>query len=110
MIQVSINDCKMAINTLGDLTGEPELEALVPIGSGSFIHGHLLNNDKVIVDIGAGFRIEKSVEGAKEILDRRCQNLQNIMENMNQTISRIAERMQAIETTVAQQQGMQPRQ
>ncbi len=108
MLQSSIDECKMAINTLDELPGEPELESLIPIGSGSFMNARVLNNDKIVVDVGAGFRVEKSVEGAKEILNKRCDNLQKIMESMNQSLSKIAERIQAIESSVAQQQqGMQ---
>lgn len=110
MVKVSIDECKMAIDTLDGLPGEPELESLIPIGSGSFLNARVLNNDKVIVDVGAGFSVEKSVEGAKEILNKRCDNLQQIMENMTQSLARIAEKMQSIESLVAQQQGGQPQQ
>ncbi|MBP2031227.1 prefoldin alpha subunit [Methanohalophilus levihalophilus] len=108
MVQVSIDECKMAINTLDELPDEPELESLIPIGSGSFLNARVLNNDKVVVDVGAGFRVEKSAEGAKEILNKRCDNFQKILDNMTQSLSRIAEKMQSIESLVAQQQGGVP--
>ncbi|MDK2892044.1 prefoldin subunit alpha [Methanohalophilus sp.] len=108
VVRVSIDECKKAINTLDELPGESELESLIPIGSGSFLNARVMNNDKVVVDIGAGFRVEKSVNGAKEILNKRCDNLQKIMENMTQSLSKIAEKLQSIESLIAQQQSGQP--
>ena len=43
-------------------------EILVPIGSGSFIHGKLASKENVILNVGAGVSIEKRSEEAKEIL------------------------------------------
>lgn len=46
-------------------------EILVPIGSGSFIHGKLASKENVILNVGAGVSIEKRSEEAIEILRTR---------------------------------------
>ena len=41
---------------------------MVPIGSGSFVYAKLDMLNKVVVNVGAGISIEKSVPEAKETL------------------------------------------
>ena len=49
-------------------TAQVGQEILVPIGSGSFIHGNLASKEKVVLNVGAGVSIEKTAAEAKDIL------------------------------------------
>jgi prefoldin alpha subunit len=104
MLQVSIEECRKAVNTLESLPAEPEPETLVPIGSGSFLNARILNDDRVVVNIGGGFSVEKPVEDAKVFLNKRCDTLQEILGKLNTSLSGIASKIQAIEAAVAQSQ------
>lgn len=109
MVSLSAQDCQRAIATIEELEKEKEgAHTMVPIGSGSFVYAKLDMIDKVVVNVGAGISIEKSVPEAKEILQRRKSELDKILEKMNTTLGQLAQGMQAIEAQVAAlQQGAQ---
>lgn len=109
MVGLSAQDCQRAITTIEELEKEKAgAQTMVPIGSGSFVYAKLEMIDKVVVNIGAGISIEKSVPEAKEILQKRKDELDKILEKMNTTLAQFANGMQAIEAQVASmQQGAQ---
>ncbi|MCC7575564.1 MAG: prefoldin subunit alpha [Methanomethylovorans sp.] len=109
MVTLSAQDCQRAITTIEELEKEKAgAQTMVPIGSGSFVYAKLDMIDKVVVNVGAGISIEKSVPEAKDILQRRKSELDKILEKMNTTLGQLAQGMQAIEAQVAAlQQGAQ---
>ena len=109
MVSLSAQDCQRAITTIEELEKEKAgAQTMVPIGSGSFVYAKLDMIDKVVVNVGAGISIEKSVPEAKEILQRRKSELDKILEKMNNTLGQLAQGMQSIEAQVAAlQQGAQ---
>ncbi len=110
MVSLSAQDCQRAIATIEELEQEKAgAQTMVPIGSGSFVYAKLEMADKVVVNVGAGISIEKSCPEAKEILQRRKDELDKILEKMNTSLAQLANGMQAIEAHVtALQQGAQP--
>lgn len=101
MVTLSTQDCQRAIDTLEDLEKEnSEISTMVPIGSGSYVYAKLDNLDKIIVNIGAGISIEKPVTEAKEFLQKRKNELDNILEKMHSTLAQIAQTMQTIEAQI----------
>lgn len=102
MVQISRDDCIRAIATIEELEAlEEGIETMVPIGAGSFVYGRFTDLSKVIVNVGAGISVEKSIDGAKEILNHRKEELGKILENMNVSLTKIAQGMQSIEAMVA---------
>jgi prefoldin alpha subunit len=102
MVQISRDDCIRAIATIEELEAlEEGIETMVPIGAGSFVYGRFDDLSKVIVNVGAGISVEKSIDGAKEILNHRKEELGKILENMNVSLTKIAQGMQSIEAMVA---------
>ncbi|WP_440956671.1 prefoldin subunit alpha [Methanosarcina sp. Mfa9] len=101
MVQASIASCDQAITTINELkkAGEEgkETETMVPVGFGSFVHAEIKNVDKVVVNLGAGFSAEKSAEGAIEILNSRKEQLTKILEQMNASLTKFMQGMQALE-------------
>ena len=81
MIQVSISSCDqtiIAINELKAASAEGKIaQTMVPVGFGSFVYAEVKNADRIIVDLGAGFRAEKTVAEAIETLNNRKEQLQN---------------------------------
>lgn len=110
MLQMSIDDCGRAITTLEDLQSfSKNPDTLVPIGAGSFVNAHIANDNKVVVEVGAGISVEKDVDGAKITLNKRKEDLQKVLEQMNQNLEQINQRIQSIES-MAKQQQQQPQQ
>lgn len=57
-------------------------EVLIPLGAGTFINGSLKNSSNVLIGVGAGLVVEKTVEEAVKKLDERTQRIQENLEKM----------------------------
>ncbi|HHV23554.1 MAG: prefoldin subunit alpha [Methanosarcina sp.] len=102
MVQASITNCDQTIVTINELKsasaeGKPA-ETMVPVGFGSFVYAEIKNAEKVIVDLGAGFSAEKTADEAIETLNRRKAQLMKIFEQMNTTLTKYVQGLQALES------------
>jgi prefoldin alpha subunit len=94
MVNAVITDLAYATMALEGLEKEKEnSELLVPIGSNSYIKAKLGNPDKVIVGMGAGVSVEKTLQEAKEIVKNRQQNLEKTRLSLQQQLAQVAERI-----------------
>ena len=87
-----------------DALGEAEVgqEILVPIGSGSFIHGKLASKENVILNVGAGVSIEKRSEEAVEILKSRKNEVLEGSKKLTEVLAKIDQEMQKIQGIMQQ--------
>jgi prefoldin alpha subunit len=94
MLNAALSDLSYANMTLEGIEKEKEnAEMLVPIGGGSYINVKLANPEKVIVGMGAGVNIEKTLPEAKSIVKQRIEELQKTQISAQQQLSQIAERI-----------------
>ncbi|MEM3622628.1 MAG: prefoldin subunit alpha [Candidatus Bathyarchaeia archaeon] len=94
-VNAVITDLTYANMTLEGLEKEKEnTELLVPIGGNSYIKAKLENPDKVIVGMGAGISLEKTLEEAKEIIKKRLENLEKTRNSLQQQLAQVAERIE----------------
>ena len=94
MMAAAITDLTYANMALDGIKTEKEkAELLVPIGGNSFIKVKLANTDKVIVGMGAGVSIEKTIPEAKTIVNDRLTELQKTMDSAQQQLSQIVDRI-----------------
>jgi prefoldin alpha subunit len=70
-------------------------ELLVPIGGSSYVKVKLANPDKVVVGMGAGVSIEKTLPEAKAIVKDRLGELEKTMASAQQQFAQVAERINA---------------
>ena len=111
MVQASISSCDqtiIAINELKVASSEGKIATtMVPIGFGSFVYAEVKNADRIIVDLGAGFSAEKTVEEAIDTLNSRKEQLMKIFEQMGTSLTKFIQSMQAleVEATRIQQLG-----
>src|SRR3990170_7759308 len=77
MMNAAMTDLTYANMTLDGIEKEKEnSELLVPIGGGSYVKVKLANPDKVVVGMGAGVSIEKTLPEAKAIVKERLDELE----------------------------------
>ena len=96
MINAAITDLTYANMTLDDIEKEKQgAELLVPIGGSSYIKAKLANTDKVVVGMGAGVSIEKTMPEAKEIVKERLGELETTMASVQQQFAQVAQRINA---------------
>ena len=96
MVNAAMTDLTYASMTLEDLEKEKEdAELLVPIGGSSYIKAKLANPDKVVVGLGAGVSVEKTLQEAKAIVKERLDELQKTMVSAQQQFAQVAGRINA---------------
>ena len=94
MVNAAMTDLTYANMTLDSIEKEKEsADLLVPIGGGSYIKVKLANADKVIVGMGAGVSIEKTLPEAKEIVKERLDELEKTMASGQQQFAQVAQRI-----------------
>jgi prefoldin alpha subunit len=94
MLNAAITDLTYANMTLDGIEKEKEnAELLVPIGGGSYIKVKLAESNKVIVGMGSGVSIEKTLPEAKDIVKERLGELEKTMVSAQQQFGQVAERI-----------------
>lgn len=96
MLTAAITDLTYANMTLENVEKEKEnTELLVPIGGGSYLKAKLATPDKVVVGIGAGISVEKTLQEAKAMVKERLEELEKTLNSVQQQFAQVAERINA---------------
>ncbi|AEH60408.1 prefoldin, alpha subunit [Methanosalsum zhilinae DSM 4017] len=98
-VQMHMDDCVRAINTINELKDSDEdVNTMIPIGSESFLHARLTKPDTVVVNIGAGISVEKSLDEAIESLNLRKKEFEKTLEQLQGSLEQITKKVQEIES------------
>jgi|WetSurMetagenome_2_1015567.scaffolds.fasta_scaffold174102_3 prefoldin alpha subunit len=80
LVQMSLQDMDNALKALSALEGQKAgHEMLVPIGAGSYVHATISSPDHVLVNLGSGVSMEKSVADSKSVLQSRRTDLEKVL-------------------------------
>jgi prefoldin alpha subunit len=94
MVNAAITDLTYANLTLDGIEKEKEnAELLVPIGGNTYVRAKIADTNKVIVGLGAGVSVEKTLADARTTLKQRLDDLEKTMNAAQQQFSQVAERM-----------------
>lgn len=72
--------------------------ALVPLGAGAMVRAKLAGEGKVLIDIGAGVVVEKGLEEAIAILEKRLEEAEGARGGAERDMLAVSRRLQAIDT------------
>lgn len=72
-------------------------EILFPIGAEAYISGKVIDKKKIIVEIGAGIVLEKTVEEGKQTLDKRKTEIEAALNDIQTDIARISSSLEQLE-------------
>ena len=75
-------------------------ELLVPIGGNSYVKAKITDTNKVIVGLGAGVSVEKSLADAKSTLKERLDELGKTMNAAQQQFTQVADRINTGRTRI----------
>jgi prefoldin alpha subunit len=82
-LQTTLTDYQRAKMTVGQLHDTDEnSELLIPVGAGTFVNASLKNTSNVLIGVGAGIVLEKTVDEAVMKLDERMKRIQENLEKM----------------------------
>ena len=90
-VKSTIADLNIASETLETIKDKKDSETLVPIGAGSFIITEIKNTDEVIVGLGAGVAVKKTVESAQESVKDQKKDLEALLNKMMNDLNKITE-------------------
>jgi len=97
MIENAIRELTITNMTLeGVEAAGRDAEVLIPVGSGSFVKGRIIDAEKVILGVGAGVALEKTTKEAKEAIERQLSELQKAGGTLGQKYAQTLERAEAV--------------
>ncbi len=94
MINAAITELAFASATVKGLEKEKKgTPLLVPIGGGSFIKAEVSTTETMVVGMGAGVSVEKPRDEAKQIVEKRIEELENSKNSLQQQLGKVIEQM-----------------
>lgn len=94
MVNAALTDLTYASMTLDGIEKEKEnTELLVPIGGNSYVKAKIADTNKIIIGVGAGISVEKTLPEAKVTLKERLDELSTTMNSAQQQFAQVAERI-----------------
>lgn len=95
IVDAAITELTLAKRTLEGVETEKEDAPLfVPVGGGSYIKAKLESADTVLVGIGAGVAVEKTIKSARETVENRLSELEDSRKKLEQQLVKVAEKIQ----------------
>jgi len=83
IILKTFEEIELTKKALSDLNNLKKSQALIPIGAGSFVKGHIDDVDKILVDVGGGIIIEKTSTEALKITEDREEQVKQALSNLS---------------------------
>ena len=110
MVVAALRDSAVAQATLqGVKAQKPNVEALVPVGAGSYIRAKLADVSSIVMGVGAGVALEKPIEESLNEIKDRMSNLDKarttLEEQLNQTLNRIEQNRESLNLLVKKHGG-----
>jgi prefoldin alpha subunit len=94
LVNAALTELRVANMTMEGLEKEKkEAHLVVPIGGGSYIEATLRGADKIIVGVGAGVAIEKTIKEAKENIGNRINNLEKTGTSLHQQFTQVIDKI-----------------
>jgi prefoldin alpha subunit len=93
IITAQIQEHVNASVTMSNLKNDQGHEALIPIGAQIYIKGTISDTSKVLIGLGAGISVEKTVEQASADLEARVSNMQKLLTSLRDEYAKIAEKV-----------------
>ncbi|KAF2094532.1 Prefoldin alpha subunit, partial [Rhizodiscina lignyota] len=73
---------------------------LVPLTSSLYVPGNLADTERVIVDVGTGFYVEKSIKDAEKFYDRKVQDLDAKLIDLEKVIQSKGQSLAVVEDEI----------
>ena len=94
LVNAALTELRVANMTMEGLEKEKkEVPLVVPIGGGSYIEATLRGADKIIVGVGAGVAIEKTIKEAKENIGNRLGDLEKTRTSLQQQLAQVVDKI-----------------
>lgn len=75
-------------------------EILVPLGAEAHAFGKIMDETKIIVEIGAGITLEKTIREGKELLEKRVEEIKNVLSEVENNIVEVSTNLEKLEPEI----------
>ena len=97
-----IEEARLASSAIQDVTGESEIESLMPVGIGVYMKALVPPVKKLLVNVGAGVIVEKSREDTVNYIESRIKEFEVALRQLSSQKQQIEMRMEQIQKQVNQ--------
>jgi prefoldin alpha subunit len=98
MLQGHIRELLVAKETVGNIKdAKAGQEILISLGGGASTYGKLTENDRILVNIGSDIAVKRDVEGAIKLIDRRIDEVKELLERTSSSYSEVSNAMAQLE-------------
>ena|SRR5919202_1984013 len=97
-----IEEARLASSAIQDVTGESEVESLMPVGIGVYMKALVPPVKKLLVNVGAGVIVEKSREDTVNYIESRIKEFEVALRQLSSQKQQIEMRMEQIQKQVNQ--------
>jgi len=80
--------------------GGEEMQTLFPLGGEAYAFGKVVDKTKMIVEVGAGVAMEKTVGEAKEVLKGRMKDVRDAIVTVQRNMQEAGESLQMLEPEI----------
>ncbi len=85
-IEKKVAELKIIQESLDDLKDNKGSDLLVPFGSGVLLKGKLLDDQNVLVNVGSGIMVEKTISAAKKSLDEQIKVFESVRKRIEKDV------------------------
>jgi len=103
--QAKFRDCIRSINdgvTLSSGAGSERSDILVPLTSSLYVKGTLADREKVIVDVGTGYYVEKTTSKAIDFYNNKVSELGVNLQDLEKVVQGKSANLRVIEDVIRQ--------
>lgn len=107
LVDSSLGELKIVSKSLDEIKdAKKNSDIFVPIGIDSFLKAKITDPENVVVGIGAGVAVKKTIEDAKEDIEGRIKELEKVKadntSNFEQVVSKLKELEPSVQSIVSQ--------
>ena len=79
-------------------------EILIPVGSGTYIHGSAAPSKKVLIDIGANYMISKDISSSETVLESQKSDVEKLNDKLAHEVSEVVNKINTLAMEIEQLQ------
>ncbi|KAK3393998.1 putative prefoldin subunit 5 [Podospora didyma] len=103
--QGKFKECLRVVSTPPSSSSSPDggkKEVLVPLTNSLYVKGRLADQDKVIVDVGTGFYVEKNTKSAAEFYEGKVRELEANIKELEAIVQNKSNSLRVVEGVLRQ--------
>ena len=101
LIDKSLQELKIVNKSLDEIKGtKKNNDIFVPIGIDSFLKAKITDSENVVVGIGAGVAVKKTIDEAKKDTEKRIAELEKVKANNTSNLEAVISKLKELEPSV----------